>query len=550
MAELERLTAALMELDGSVTLAERSAHAMRLQAGPQNIVLLEVSDLASFEAEARGLSDSVQPGQNLTLVAIDVQRLGAAGVLERVVPSTLTQVRSQRIACVWVPGEKPVIVRGVAWKNLELAVKALDEGRVGDPAAIIARRADQAGDVQAFIRPLLERKPVVTWAVAGVSAAVFGLQLLWGNGQPYVSAPRMGAAISSAVWRGEVWRLLAPMLLHGSFAHVAMNLIALFGFGTFLERYLGWRRYLVLYVLSGLGGSVASVLRPGEVVSVGASGGIWGLMIAGAVLVTWPRGRLPALVSQVQRRRAWTPVGINVLYSFQPGIDLLAHFGGGIIGGLLVFTGLITAGLPPAEASNDPARPPLRESPIVKLGAAVAILALVASLAAALVFGRPWELRSTPALTTVAFGPTASAQLPMLTTPPRQQEGSSSWVYGGLQQDPVAFVVVLPEARLSDDEAADPKGTLSAAVRDFNPGLIDGFKLEVKTELRDRKGRPYLYHRQVADDGRTAESHFLIEGHRMATVMVLISKGASSAWREAADRAPFSLELPQVAGGP
>src|SRR5262252_7552037 len=91
---------------------------------------------------------------------------------------------------------------------------------------------------------------------------------------------------------------------------------------------IGGPRYLLLYVVSGLGGSLASFLRSQEMMSVGASGGIWGLMVAGAVLVTWPRPGQPILVAPSQRDRAWSPVVLNALVSLQPGIDALAHFGG------------------------------------------------------------------------------------------------------------------------------------------------------------------------------------------------------------------------------
>src|SRR5260370_13797086 len=96
--------------------------------------------------------------------------------------------------------------------------------------------------------------------------------------------------------------------------------------------------------------------------SVGASGGIWGLMVAGAVLVTWPRERLPALISAAQRKRAWTPVLINGFYSFTPGIDWLAHLGGGLTRGLLVLFGLITAGIPLAADADDPTKAPLPDT--------------------------------------------------------------------------------------------------------------------------------------------------------------------------------------------
>src|SRR5262245_61180979 len=113
MSHLERLTAALMDVDGSVTFRGRTGRAMHLLAGHLGIVLVEVLDLATFEADSREMNDALQPGQSLVIVGVDPQRLGAAAVLERAVPAATE-------AWVWTPGDKPINVRGGRWKNLEI----------------------------------------------------------------------------------------------------------------------------------------------------------------------------------------------------------------------------------------------------------------------------------------------------------------------------------------------------------------------------------------------------------------------------------------------
>ena len=128
-------------------------------------------------------------------------------------------------------------------------------------------------EAQRFVAKLSERRPVVTWTMATASVVIFGLQLLWGQGDPVASASRMGAGSKVLVEAGQVWRLLTVMVLHASFAHLAFNMVALFGFGTFLERFLGWRRYLLLYVVSGLGGSLVTMGSTGEIqVGPGSAG--------------------------------------------------------------------------------------------------------------------------------------------------------------------------------------------------------------------------------------------------------------------------------------
>lgn len=213
---------------------------------------------------------------------------------------------------------------------------------------------------------------------------IFVLQLWWGGGNPILAASRMGALIPSRVLGGEWWRLFSVMLLHGSLIHLALNMLALLSFGPFLERLIGSARYLLIFVLSGFGGAVLSMMRGTEIIGVGASGGIWGVMVAGAVVVTWPRGLLDAGLAHQLRQRAWTPVVINLVYSLQPGIDMLAHLGGGVVGGALVYV------LTNRAAHHEP----LKESAPFKVAAAVVGLALAASFGIALVQGRPWSIHS------------------------------------------------------------------------------------------------------------------------------------------------------------
>ena len=101
--------------------------------------------------------------------------------------------------------------------------------------------------------------------------AIFVLQLFWGDGNPVLAATRMGALIPSRVLGGEWWRLFSVMLLHGSLIHLALNMLALLSFGPFLERLIGSARYLLIFVLSGFGGAVLSMMRGTEIIGVGAS---------------------------------------------------------------------------------------------------------------------------------------------------------------------------------------------------------------------------------------------------------------------------------------
>jgi rhomboid protease GluP len=333
-------------------------------------------------------------------------------------------------------------------------------------------------------------------------------------------------------------------VLHGSVVHLLFNMLALFSFGTFLERFLGWRRYALLFVASGLGGGIASALRPGETLSVGASGGIWGLMIAGAVLITFSRGRLPALVVARQRGRAWVPVAMNAVYSFQPGVDLFAHFGGGVVGGLLMGTGLLISGIPQVAGSNASHRPPRNESMALTLASVGLLLVLGASLVLALVTGHPWELGHAPAVKRVELTDArASLSLPFLAAG-QQRVADSTWLFGSLMVDPIAVIVAVEPKPLTEGQAGDAEGTLEKSLESLAPELLEGFTLSSKNEVKHTAdGRAYLVSEQQSADHRVARSYWLIDGDRLANVMVLINPGATASWVALADSTPFSLEL-------
>jgi membrane associated rhomboid family serine protease len=168
-------------------------------------------------------------------------------------------------------------------------------------------------------------KPVVTYSVIGLSVAIYLVQMLIGVNK---AAGNWGMWPIGIAANGEWWRLLSAAFLHGSFLHIAFNMYVLFALGPTLERILGHWRYLILYVLAAIGGSVASyVISDMNTVSVGASGAIFGLM--GALVVAGRR--LKYDVTQVL-----VLLGINVAIGFfSPGVDWRAHLGGLVTGAIV-----------------------------------------------------------------------------------------------------------------------------------------------------------------------------------------------------------------------
>lgn len=130
-----------------------------------------------------------------------------------------------------------------------------------------------------------------------------------------------------AVAAGQFERLFTAMFLHGGFLHLAMNMYILMVLGRDLERALGRVRYVLLFLISGLGGSTASYFfNAVDVPSVGASGAIFGLFAA-----VFMFGRERGLNTQ----NIVAIVGLNLLIGFVvPGIDWHAHVGGLVTGGI------------------------------------------------------------------------------------------------------------------------------------------------------------------------------------------------------------------------
>ena len=209
----------------------------------------------------------------------------------------------------------------------------------------------------------------VTYALIGLNVLVFLAGLVLGEGElrrsfgnvagPAVFEPG-GAPAGVAV--GEYYRLLTATFLHAGVLHLALNMLALSVLGPPLEQALGRSRFLALYLLAALGGSVtAFVLAEGFTLSVGASGAIFGLFGAYYVVVRRMGGSTSSIVGLL---------AVNLVITFAlPFIDWRAHLGG------LVTGGLVAAAL--AYAPRGPQRT------LVQAVACAALLVLLVAVTAA-----------------------------------------------------------------------------------------------------------------------------------------------------------------------
>lgn len=188
-------------------------------------------------------------------------------------------------------------------------------------------------DVQRVAVRLPVNRPVVTYSIMGITILVFIAQqasmALLGGDLPAA----LGMKINARIIAGEYWRLLTPMLLHGSVLHILFNMYALYSFGRGLEASYGHARFLLLYLLGALAGNVASFLiTPNN--SLGASTAVFGLVAAEGVTIYLNRRFFGA-----QARALLSNIGfvivVNLFLGFSsPGIDNWGHLGGLVGGGM------------------------------------------------------------------------------------------------------------------------------------------------------------------------------------------------------------------------
>jgi membrane associated rhomboid family serine protease len=199
----------------------------------------------------------------------------------------------------------------------------------------------------------MQRIPPITAALLVANILVYLLQqaqpefmlakfALWPLGPHEMDQLRDGTPISVGF---EVWQLVTYAFLHGSFTHIAFNMLALWSIGGQVELALGTQRFLIYYVVCVLGAAAAqlatvALMNPGDLYpTLGASGGVFGVLIAFAYL--FPQARIMVMVPiPIPARLA--AIGYLAIEFFlgvsgrQSGVAHFAHLGGALIGFLLL----------------------------------------------------------------------------------------------------------------------------------------------------------------------------------------------------------------------
>ena len=194
------------------------------------------------------------------------------------------------------------------------------------PDMLLSRRVD-------FERRM-RRLPPLTVGLIAVLALIFAVEAAMDVPESRDAIVMAGALEAASVAAGQYWRLVSATFLHGSFEHLVSNAIALLILGMVCEHAFGRGQFLLLYLGSGVAGSLLSLLTSAGP-SVGASGAIFGLQAAAIVLFRRHRERL-----LLRDRRIGVVLAVWAILSiaggvFSPYIDNGAHVGGALGGALI-----------------------------------------------------------------------------------------------------------------------------------------------------------------------------------------------------------------------
>jgi rhomboid protease GluP len=117
------------------------------------------------------------------------------------------------------------------------------------------------------------KKPIVTYIFTVICIIMF---VVSGFGIDMMMLVIYGANVGSLVKSGEVYRLISYMFLHGGIFHIFFNMYSLYIVGPKVEDFFGKWKYFFIYMASGITGGLLSIALNGDVISVGASGAIFG----------------------------------------------------------------------------------------------------------------------------------------------------------------------------------------------------------------------------------------------------------------------------------
>ena len=191
--------------------------------------------------------------------------------------------------------------------------------------------------IQDFLRYKLTYTIIVLNVLFYLVSAFYSRSLTEMNLQVLVDLGALYGPLT--VVKGEWWRLLTAMFLHGGMTHILMNMFSLYLIGRGAEMYFDTKSYISIYLFSGLLGGLASLYIHPESVGIGASGAIFGVFGALAGFFLAHKDKI-ATHSKAFMKDFGIIIGLNLVIGFSiESVDVSAHIGGlvvGFIGGYML----------------------------------------------------------------------------------------------------------------------------------------------------------------------------------------------------------------------
>ena len=176
-----------------------------------------------------------------------------------------------------------------------------------------------------------KKRPVVTWVIIGICLIINLLITFSSLENKTEAAILFGAYYKPFILAGEWWRFLSVGFVHVSYIHLFVNCFSCLSLGQALENRMGKKSYLLIFLISVIGGSLFLFAAEGNTVAVGLSGGLYGLMAAYTFFIIQAGGwNHPMIRASLIRAYA-----INIMINFMPNVSVSAHIGG-YVSGLLV----------------------------------------------------------------------------------------------------------------------------------------------------------------------------------------------------------------------
>ena len=182
------------------------------------------------------------------------------------------------------------------------------------------------------IRTFERKKPIITYLIMAICVIVFISMYIFGNGSyDNLTLLNFGANLDTLTKSGEFYRLVTCAFIHIGIFHLLFNMYALYIIGPQVESFYGKARYIFIYLVSAITGSMLSIAFNHNVISAGASGAIFGLL--GCLLYFGYHYRI--YLGNVIKSQILPIIVLNLILGFMlTGIDNFAHIGG-LVGGIL-----------------------------------------------------------------------------------------------------------------------------------------------------------------------------------------------------------------------